>query len=871
MLLLSGNAGADTIRGVYGAPADVSGDSPFLKGAVAESFGVNAVFVSPKQDAVKWYKEQGFKVFISVNAFGGKGAWEKYPDSRPVKANGKKLGEDKGDKGQEGTCPTHLKWREDRLNHIKHLVDALGKDQGIDGIWLDYIRYPGFWETAKPDVPDTCYCARCLNKFQADKKIRIPSGRTAGEAALWIKNNCLYEWMEWKKEQINSFVKEVKGMLEKHPKKITLGLFTVPWRKGEKDNAISYKLGQDAFMLSEIADVISPMLYHKMCGHSVNWVGMMTQYYTETAGCSVWPIIQSHDLNPEEFGKAAANCAKGGADGILVFSYGGIKDSKFEKKKMWEAVRAFEPQENRIINPGFESKQSGIIPEGWKTGKSETGTEMKSVFTVKKAGEIDKSENIRNFYSLGITSGYGNDGKWIGSIKPADCREGEEYIFSGLFYRENWKNSVYPSVTLFGEKHYLDNHWKTKSYQPIKVYAKCGKKTDADSIIFINNNPGETFLMGSPRLARHYSFSKKTEMNEGGRKHQFYKNFFPIGVYGADIDNLPEIKKLAVNTVIIGGEGEKLKKTIEKCHEVGLRYVLSVPHDPDSLKVYLDYLMPAEEEFPFPGDKKRQDILRRYDAAFYVNDEPELVSFPANTASDINELIKSRIPEAPTCMAVVRPGNCRDYLESADFFMMDQYPVPNMPMTWLSDSIDRASAITGNQRIASVIQAFGGESYETSGWPRVPTWREMDCLAFLSVVHGSRGIFFFTFSEMGKTKEGRESLGRVVGRLNQVYPWLLENNMDVKVPVEMTSGNRFDPSGRPAVHCCVKAKGEKRLIMAVNSIGTRVEAQIGTMAAVNGEDAVFTEVYSGRKYPVIDGRIFVKFDPYETKAFLGDK
>jgi hypothetical protein len=44
-------------------------------------------------------------------------------------------------------------------------------------------------------------------------------------------------------------------------------------------------------------------------------------------------------------------------------------------------------------------------------------------------------------------------------------------------------------------------------------------------------------------------------------------------------------------------------------------------------------------------------------------------------------------------MAVIRPGNCRDYLDAADFFMMDQYPVPNMPMTWLSDSIERASEI----------------------------------------------------------------------------------------------------------------------------------------------------------------------------------
>jgi hypothetical protein len=70
----------------------------------------------------------------------------------------------------------------------------------------------------------------------------------------------------------------------------------------------------------------------------------------------------------------------------------------------------------------------------------------------------------------------------------------------------------------------------------------------------------------------------------------------------------------------------------------------------------------------------------------------------------------------------------------------------------------------------------------------------------------------------------------------------------------------------------MKAKGEKRLIIAVNAIGTHVEAEIGIVAAtVDGKYAVLTEVYSGIKYPVIDGRIFVKFDPYETKAFLSGK
>jgi hypothetical protein len=861
---ISESFAADAIRGVYGAPAGFPDNSAFGQGAPAGSAGVNSVFVSPKKETVSWYKEQGFKVFISVNVFGGKGAWEKYPDSRPVKANGKKLGEDRGDKGQAGVCPTHEKWRDDRMRHIRYLADVLGKGGGIDGIWLDYIRYPGFWETPKPDIPDTCYCPRCFAKFQYDRNIVIPTGIKTAEAALWIKANCSNEWMDWKKEQIDSFVREVKDLLSGRSGKIMLGIFAVPWRKGEKDNAISYLLAQDAFRLSRIADVISPMLYHRMCGHDTDWIAKMTGYFTETAECSVLPIIQSHDIGPDEFMKAAQNCGKAGADGILIFSYAGIRDSKFEKRKMWEAVKGFEHQENLLINPDFDKPEGGIMPYGWRTGETAPDSVSKSRFIVKKSEDIDVKERRRNFSSIGITSGYGPDVAWRGSIKTDKCEDGGEYEFSGLFYRDNWKNGVYPSVTFFGKRHYLDNHWKTKSFQPIRVFGKYEKMKGFDSILFENDNSGETFFLGAPKLTKRHDFPIKSN-----KQNQFYQNFFPIGVYGADADNLSEIKKLALNTVIIGGEGEHLKKTVEKCHETGLRYVISVPRDPDRLKAYLDYLIQEREGTDGFGDKYYSNILRLYDTAFYVNDEPELTSFPRNTASDIYELIKNRTPDAPVCMAMIRPRNCFDYIDASDFFMMDQYPVPNMPVTWLSDSIDIAASITGKERIVSVIQAFGGGEFENSGWQRMPTWREMDCLSFLSVVHGSRGIFFYAFSEIGKTEKGKEDLGRVVGRLNRVYPWLLEKNADVEVPVEMTSINRLDPSGRPAVHSCVKTKDGELMIMAVNSIGTHVEAKIGiTGSCGDGKNSFFTEIFSGIQYPVTDGRISVKFGPYETKIFV---
>ena len=112
----------------------------------------------------------------------------------------------------------------------------------------------------------------------------------------------------------------------------------------------------------------------------------------------------------------------------------------------------------------------------------------------------------------------------------------------------------------------------------------------------------------------------------------------------------------------------------------------------------------------------------------------------------------------------------------------------------------------------------------------------------------------------------------MVGRLNRIYPWLIEENLDQRVKVEMVSSNRVDPKGRPAVQCCLKKKGKALMVIAVNTIGTYVEAQLGVEALKDGWmdgglDGKAREVFSGEDYRVVDGMVRVKFGAYETKAF----
>ncbi|CAN2039309.1 Glycosyl hydrolase-like 10 domain-containing protein [Candidatus Magnetomoraceae bacterium gMMP-15] len=862
LLLMDLNVQAELVRGIYGVPS-VKNTDPSVYSDQFTKAEINAVFTSADKDTINYFKNQNIQVYLSVNAFGGRSGWQKFPDSRPVKADGIFL----ESKGHGGVCSTHQAWRDHRLNYIKDLIKKYGPEK-IDGIWLDFIRYPGFWETNEPKIPDTCYCQRCLNKFQKDCNIKLPENLSAKDSALWIKKNCPYDWMKWKKKQITSFVKDIRDIINEmsNQKHIKLGLFLVPWTKGERQNAISYLLAQDPFELSGLVDVISPMVYHKMCHQNESWVGYMTAYYKETAKCQVWPIIQSQNCAPQEFSRVLKYAGHAGADGVLVYTF------RYIKPEFWNVFNQFQKANNLISNPEFKISKENNMPDTWfSKGATVIGgvephpTEAdqskniqlknKSKFFVKSSDKfyLTKKEMQPKSSCLGIKAG--NDGAGIICSELSDCDSGQEYVFTANFYRKTWENLVYPEISVWGNEFYVNTHLLAKTFQPIRLYAKCPEKPHDNKLCFINRNTDRNFWLTRPYLAKNYPYTSPSHSLRGNANKplHFYKNFFPIGVYGANLNNLENIKSVALNTVFIGGSGENLKKKIEKCHELNIKYVISVPRNPDKLPVFLDEI----------AKYVKPEYL-----SFYVNDEPGIHSFPMNKAYDIYQLIKNKFPEASTCMAVVRPQVCRDYLNASDFFMMDQYPVPSQPMTWLSDSMDAASKDVGKQRLASVIQAFGGKKWADVGWPRMPTWQEMDCLAFLSVVHGSNGIFFYTFSEIGKTKEGRYSLGRVVGRLNRIYPWLMKKNINKEVNVEMISAYQVDPMGRPAIHCCLKKHGNQVMLIAVNSIGTYVEGKLKIAGEQNAEIVEVEEVFSGNKLMKKNGILQDKFKPYEAKAYV---
>ena len=74
----------------------------------------------------------------------------------------------------------------------------------------------------------------------------------------------------------------------------------------------------------------------------------------------------------------------------------------------------------------------------------------------------------------------------------------------------------------------------------------------------------------------------------------------------------------------------------------------------------------------------------------------------------LKESLKHDHPGVLTAVAMLRPQMVEAYRDSADIFMLDPYPVPDMPMTWMSDTLEEAARHVPRERLWAVIQAFGG-------------------------------------------------------------------------------------------------------------------------------------------------------------------
>ncbi|HBL47560.1 MAG TPA: hypothetical protein DDZ90_29660, partial [Planctomycetaceae bacterium] len=193
------------IRGIYGgAPTQLLEQNKRLP-----ELGVNAIFMgsgSLTAERIASLKQQGAQVFAEFNTMHVANYLKDHPAAAPIGVDGKIS---PPPQGWQGICPTHAGYRKYRMDEFRRVL----REYEIDGIWLDYHHSHASWERAVPDMPDTCFCERCLNQFQKDTNTSLPDAPTS-ELSQLLLGKQKAAWVQWRCDIFTDWVREFRSILD---------------------------------------------------------------------------------------------------------------------------------------------------------------------------------------------------------------------------------------------------------------------------------------------------------------------------------------------------------------------------------------------------------------------------------------------------------------------------------------------------------------------------------------------------------------------------------------------------------------------------------------------------------------------------------
>jgi hypothetical protein len=307
-------------KGVYGNPATL-----LNAGYSFDSLGMNAVFVrsaSLHQQLVDTARKQGCKIYVEFPTLNGKEYLQDHPDAWPINEAGEAA---QAADWFMGICPTHPGFKEHRFNQLRDLLTQYE----IDGIFLDYFHWHAQFETPEPVLPETCFCDRCTTLFSEHAHVVVP-GKDIPEKAQWILTHSDIEWRAWRNHVLNSWADDLRAILHEQQPNAVLGVYYCAWFPDDHGGALYRTLGIDVAGLAQHADVLAPMLYHRMMDRPPSWVSDYMTWLNELIQTGtkvtplIWPIVQAHNkpgiITPEEFRQVMLNGSRPPASGIMMFS-----------------------------------------------------------------------------------------------------------------------------------------------------------------------------------------------------------------------------------------------------------------------------------------------------------------------------------------------------------------------------------------------------------------------------------------------------------------------------------------------------------------------------------------------------------------------
>ena len=309
------------IKGIYGDPGTL-----LKAGHTFKDLGVNALFVrshSLNDELYDTAREQGCKIFVEFPVLLGKQFIKDNPHCSPIEANGQASAPADW---FMGICPTCPDFKDDRKKHLESILNKYK----VDGVFLDYLHWHAQFETPEPILPETCFCDRCTRQFSKEYQIDLPKG-SISEISNHILTNHDKEWRKWRSDILTEWITDLKQIVKNDQPTSLVGLFYCAWYPEDFNGALYRNLGINMNDFVREADVLAPMLFHKLSDRPVNWVGEYTSWLDAVSSVTlyenkpeIWPIVQAYnnptEVSPEEFKKVLELGSSTPSSGIMMFS-----------------------------------------------------------------------------------------------------------------------------------------------------------------------------------------------------------------------------------------------------------------------------------------------------------------------------------------------------------------------------------------------------------------------------------------------------------------------------------------------------------------------------------------------------------------------
>lgn len=215
---------------------------------------------------------------------------------------------------------------------LENMYGAVAEVEQVDGIHLDYIRFPdvilarGLWEkyglVMDREYPqyDYCYCDDCVEGFKEQSGIDIRTVEDPAEVEAW---------KQYRYDLITSIVNRLSEHIHAKGKDINAAVFPGP-------HSVAKKIVRQEWDQWDL-DAFYPMLYNDFYLEKPAWIGDMVAEGVEAiddraplyaglficpdpAAKAAEPDPENHGLVPEEMEEAVRVAMENGATGVCLFT-----------------------------------------------------------------------------------------------------------------------------------------------------------------------------------------------------------------------------------------------------------------------------------------------------------------------------------------------------------------------------------------------------------------------------------------------------------------------------------------------------------------------------------------------------------------------